>query len=99
MQHLKETVKENYTWRIWSDLKDELSQLAAAESELSGRRATLAHILERCVRAGKPIVEREIRMDFAVPHSASTEKEKVLAVTIQAVERGLDLLRAAGQSA
>jgi len=98
MQQLKETVKENYTWRIWSDLKDELSQLAAAESELSGRRVTLAHILERCVRAGKPIVEREIRMDFVVPHSAS-EKEKVLAISIQAVERGLDLLRAADQSA
>lgn len=99
MQHLKENVKENYTWRIWSDLRAELDELAALESAKSDRRVTVADILERCVRSGLPLVQREIRMDFAVPHSAKTEKEKVLAVATQAVQRGLELLRASGESA
>lgn len=98
MQTTQENGKENYTWRIWSDLRAELTELAVLESAKSDRRVTLADIIERCVRSGKPLVEREIRMDFAVPHSAS-EKEKVLAVATQAVQRGLALLQQAGEAA
>lgn len=83
--------KENFTYRIEQELKDELEALAGLCGKLEGRRVTVAEIMTRCIDAGKSFVENDIRSGFTVPRTAKTELDKVIAIAKQAVYRGFEL--------
>lgn len=85
--------KENFTYRISSDLKRELEALAAKCGEVEGRRVTVSEVLTRCIESGKPLVEKDNSIAITLPRTASSEKEKILHVAMQVIEKGLEQLQ------
>ncbi len=85
--------KENFTYRISSELKDELEALAAKCSGLEGRRVSLTEIIDRAIAYGKPFVKTDAGIAITLPRTARSEKERVMSVAMQAVQIGFEHLQ------
>lgn len=85
--------KENFTYRISSELKRELEALAAKCGEVEGRRVTVSEVLTRCIESGKPLVEKDAGIAITLPRTVRSEKEKILHVAMQAFEIGFEHLQ------
>lgn len=80
--------KKNFTVRLSKEIRERLTHAAAAEIEQTGRYVSIAQILSRAVTYGLPLVEREQGIDIALQDSPLTEKERVLIVARQVIEKG-----------